>query len=489
MSNTIKTVLKLLCGLLLITGCKKFVEHDNVNNNPNRATYFTLATALPSVQYTTANNHGLLGFITTMFSQQTAAYASGPVNEDRNQEVRMNTAFEGLYNALTNAKLMVELARQQGAPHYRAIARVLFVTNMSLATDSYGDLPLAEAFRAPEILQPKYDKQEDIYAFMHKYLDSAIDEIAATNPAAYKVGTDDLVFGGNMEQWKRTAWLMKARLYMHTTKKGAIDASNQALAALANAFPPNVADYQLLFSDRNPNPWFVNVSGRISGSAVFTIAPSKRFVDAINGTSYPGLVDPRISKILGKSASAAQYTGIPNGTAQTGNTADIRDTTYYATRTAPLVMASYSEQKLLEAEARFLANNGTVTSTGSTQEAYDAYLAGITANMQKLGVPPAAIQAYTTNPQVAVGAAGLKLEHIMREKMVTMWLHPDVWVDVRRYDYNNTLWRGLELPANQSSIMNGQFIRRSLYPLEEIARNPNAQTATKPMNEKMWWDQ
>lgn len=489
MSNKTNTVLTLLCGLLLITGCKKFVEHDNVNLNPNRATFLTLATALPTVQYTTANNHSLLGFITTMFSEQTAAYASGPQNEDRNQEVRINSAFEGLYQSLTNAKLMVDLARDQGAPHYRAIARILFVTNMSLATDTYGDLPLSEAFKAPQILQPKYDKQEDIYAFMQKYLDSALDEIAMTNPAAYKVGTDDLIFSGVMDSWQRTAWLMKARLYMHTTKKGAVAAANQALTALANAFAPGAKDYQVIFSDRNPNPWFVNVSGRISGSAVFTIAPAKRFVDAINGTTYPGLVDPRISKILGKGASASQYTGILNGSGQTGNTADIRDTTFYATRTGPLVMASFSEQKLLEAEARFLVNNGTTTSTGSTQEAYDAYLAGITANMQKVGVPSAAIQSYITNPLVAVGAAGLKLEHIMREKMVTMFLHPDMWVDVRRYDYNNTLFRGMELPVNQAPIMNGQFIRRSLYPLEEIARNPNAQTATKPMNEKMWWDQ
>ncbi|HVK46722.1 MAG TPA: SusD/RagB family nutrient-binding outer membrane lipoprotein, partial [Pseudobacter sp.] len=166
MSKKLKTGIALLCGLVLMAGCKKFVEHDDVNINPNRAPFLTLATALPAVQYTTANSHSLLGYVTTMFSQQMASYPGGPINDDRNQDVRINTGFESLYSGLTNSKLMVELARGQGSPHYRAIARVIFVTNMSLATDTYGDLPLTEAFRAPEILQPKYDKQEDIYAFM-----------------------------------------------------------------------------------------------------------------------------------------------------------------------------------------------------------------------------------------------------------------------------------------------------------------------------------
>lgn len=489
MSKKLKTGIALLCGLVLMAGCKKFVEHDDVNINPNRAPFLTLATALPAVQYTTANSHSLLGYVTTMFSQQMASYPGGPINDDRNQDVRINTGFESLYSGLTNSKLMVELAREQGSPHYRAIARVIFVTNMSLATDTYGDLPLTEAFRAPEILQPKYDKQEDIYAFMHKYLDSAIDEIAQTNPSGLKPGTDDLIFAGDMDAWKKTAWLLKARLYMHTTKKGAATAANNALTAVANAYAPGAKDYQLIFSERNPNPWFVNVSGRISGSATYTIGPSKRFVDAINGTAYPGLVDPRISKIISKPAAQAQYTGIVNGASLTGNTADLTDATYYATRLSPLVIASYAEQKLIEAEARFIANGGTVTSTGSTQEAYDAYLAAIRANMTKVGVAPGDIDTYINNPLVGVGAAGLKLEHIMREKMVAMFLHPDMWVDVRRYDYNPALFIGFALPSNQDPIMGGQFIRRALYPLEEINRNPNAQGALKPMTEKLWWDQ
>jgi hypothetical protein len=187
--------------------------------------------------------------------------------------------------------------------------------------------------------------------------------------------------------------------------------------------------------------------------------------------------------------TATFYSGLPNGSGATGNTADLSSNTYYAKANSPLVMASYGEQKLLEAEARFLANGGTVSSVGSTQAAYDAYLAGINANMQKLGVPAASANAYLTNPLVAVGPANLTLELIMREKQVVLYLHPEAWIDVRRYDYNPALFRGMALPLNQDPLMAGQFIRRSGFPLDEINRNPNVQEAIKPLNAKMWFDQ
>lgn len=489
MSNKSIISYAVLCGLVLMAGCKKFVESGNVNINPNKSPSITLATALPAVQYTTANNHALLGYITTMFSQQMAAYSSGPLNEDRFRDVRISSAFEGMWTALANAKLMVDAAKQQGAPHYTAIARILFVTNLTLATDTYGDLPLTEAFKAPQILQPKYDKQEDIYTFMHKYLDSAIDESKLPNPSTLKPGVDDLIYGGDTLAWRRTAYFLKARLYMHTTKKGAAAAAQSALDAMQHAFTSTSKDYQMIFSERNPNPWFVNVSGRISGSATFTIAPSRRFCNAINGTYFPGLVDPRAIKIIYKRPSAGSYTGITNGAANTGNTADLTDTTFYGMRGSPLVMATYSEQKLMEAEALFLKNGGDTTTTGSTADAYAAYLEGIRANMDKLTVPIVQRDAYIANALVSVGADKLKIAHIMREKMVTQFLNPDMWVDVRRYDYNPNLFTGMELPVNINPDMGGKFIRRSLLPLVEVNRNPNAKAALKPMTEKMWWDQ
>jgi Starch-binding associating with outer membrane len=468
-------------------GCKKFVESGNVNVNPNQPSTVTLNTLLPAVEYVTGNNQTSVAYITSMFCQQMAAYSSGPINDDQHRDVRIAAALSGIYqNGLTNSKLLIEKAVELGSPHYAAIGRILFVTNLQLGTDTYGDLPLTEAFKAPDILQPKYDKQEDLYTYMLQELDKAIAEIAQANPATLRPGIDDLIYGGTMTKWREAAHFLKARLYMHQTKKGVTTAANNALTALANGFTSNANDFQLIYSDKNPNPWHVAVSGRISGSAVFTIAPTQRFLNNLTGITYPGLVDPRVDKLITKTGSNPSYTGLNNGFGNTGgNNCDLREVSFYAQRISPLVIGSYAEQKLMEAEARFLANGGTASSTGTTTAAYNAYIAGIQAHLTKLALPTS----YSALPLVAVGETNLTMEHIMREKQIVLFINPEAWTDVRRYDYNANLFRGISLPVNQNAEMGGQQIRRAMYPLDEVNRNPNAQAALKPMTEKVWWDQ
>jgi len=487
MQKIIVRYIAVVIAVLTITGCKKFVESGDVNINPNKPADATLNTLLPAVENATANAHFWVAYTTTLFSQQMASYASGPINDDQNRDVRMPIAYQTLYlNALTNAKIIVSKAAAQGSPSYSAIGKILLVLNLQLATDTWGNVPYAESFQAPAILYPHYDKQENLYPLMQKMLDEAITETQQPNPVSLKPATDDLIYGGDMTQWRQAANMLKARLSIHTTKKGATAAATAALAAVTGGFTPTAKDLQLVYNDKNLNPWQINVSNRIQ-TGNFTITPSKRFVDALNGTAYPGLVDPRIGILIDKK-TAANYVGLANGSSTTGNTTDLTVNTFFGKTGAPLLMASYAEQKFIEAEARFLLNGGTVTSVGSTQAAYDAYLAGINANMTKLGVPGASITAYVTNPQVAVGPAGLTLELIMREKQVALFLNNEAWTDMRRYDYNPAIFRGVAVPLNQNQELAGAFIRRSLYPLDELSRNPNAQSEVVGLAEKVWWD-
>jgi hypothetical protein len=165
-------------------------------------------------------------------------------------------------------------------------------------------------------------------------------------------------------------------------------------------------------------------------------------------------------------------------------------TNWYSNQTAPILMMTFSEQKFIEAEARFIANGGTATSTGTTADAYKAYLDGIDAHMKKIGVPDTARTRYTTAPQVAVGAANLKLSHIMVEKWKALFLHAEAWTDMRRYDYSNIIYKDLSLPSNHNVSLGGQWIRRVEYPLDEFSRNGDqVRKAVKAANVKMWWDE
>lgn len=471
--------------LVAATGCKKYVE-NGINVNPNASSQPTLKTLLPAIEDATASNHYSVAYTTSLFAQQMGAYTSAAINDDRQQNVRMSSFYNLYQNGMTNAKLLIDLANEQGSNHYAAMGKILLVFNLLLATDVYGEVPFSQAFQAPAILYPAYDQQADLYPLMHTFLDEAIAQGTAALTGSVTPAGDDLIFGGAMASWVETAWFLKARLYMHTTKKGAAAAANSALAALANAYKPGSRDFQLVYNTRNLNPWNANIAKRFKTGNLF-IAPSKRFTDVLNGTAYPGLVDPRISRMMDKRA-AASYVGMPNGTGA-GNTVDLTEETYYGKDVTPMFMATYSEQKLMEAEARFLANGGAVGTIGSTQEAYDAYLAGIVAHMTKLGVDGPSQTAYLSNPLVAVTPAGLTLEHIMKEKQTALYLHPEAWVDVRRYDYNPAIFKGMALPANHWTEMGGQFIRRSGLPADELSRNPNAAATAKLTFEKVWWDQ
>jgi hypothetical protein len=78
----------------------------------------------------------------------------------------------------------------------------------------------------------------------------------------------------------------------------------------------------------------------------------------------------------------------------------------------------------------------------------------------------------------------------LKEKYIAMYLNPEAWVDVRRYQYRSELYRGMAKPVNYNEALQGEFIRRVLYPNEEINRNTVEVTPRiKPMQEIMWWEQ
>ncbi len=481
--NYIYFVLLISTLTISISSCKKYLD---VNTNPNKPSTITLSTLLPSVEEATANSHYQVGFTACLLSQQLAAYTSGPLNDDQNLDVRMGGAFASLYgNALGNNNELIKLAKAQNAPFYEGVGKILMAINLGLATDVWGNIPYSQAFTGAANLNPSYDVQQNIYTEIQSLLSSAI-TLLGLPAGTQKPTSEDLIFGGNASKWIKTANGLKARYYMHLTKKGVANSAALALPFFANALSGNVDDCQLVYNDRNFNPWHRNIAiGTTTGN--FIITHSKKFLDGMNGNLYPGLVDPRLPLIADKGA-AATYNGIQNGVGTGGNT-NINANTFFAKVNSPLFIFTYAEQKMLEAEANFLANGGTATSTGTNAATYSAYLAAINANMSKLSVAAASATAYVTNPLVDVAAANLKMEQIMREKFIITYLHPETWVDVRRYDYNSSIYKGIQLPTTQSPAMGGQFIRRAMYPLSELTLNTSAQPELKPMTDRLWWNQ
>jgi len=358
-------------------------------------------------------------------------------------------------------------------------------------TDTYGDVPFTEAGLGSENLQPAVDTQQSLYTKIQTLLDQGITNLKTTDNSGYDAIPGDIIYNGNIDKWTRLAYTLKARYAMHLTKRNGVQAARDALTYLQNGFTSNDDDFQLSFSEKTRNPWYKSVIIK-QNSAVFTVLFSEQLINYMNGTDYPTVApDPRIFDYV-DNRGAANYIGAANGNegaATDGTPANtyLNENSYYFRFNSPLVLVTYSEALFLKAEAEFLVNGGTTTSIGSNQSAYDAYKDGIEANMNKLGIDTTLRDAYLSDPAIDVGVANLKLEHIMKEKDIALLLNPEIFNDMRRYDFSSNVYKNLELPMNQYPAMSGQWFRRPIYPISELSKNTNL--VQHHVYEPSWWDQ
>ena len=94
------------------------------------------------------------------------------------------------------------------------IAQVMEAMSYGLAADLWGDVPFSEAVRYPAVTEPKFDDQVSVYAAAQILLDSAIVNLGATVPVAFRTNPD-VFFGGDGEAWQKVANTLKARYYLH----------------------------------------------------------------------------------------------------------------------------------------------------------------------------------------------------------------------------------------------------------------------------------
>uniref|UniRef100_UPI003D7FE67C SusD/RagB family nutrient-binding outer membrane lipoprotein n=1 Tax=Pedobacter sp. TaxID=1411316 RepID=UPI003D7FE67C len=192
--------------------------------------------------------------------------------------------------------------------------------------------------------------------------------------------------------------------------------------------------------------------------------------------------DPRIAKITDKTVSGT-YVGTPNGVGNVGPASNtVKDEVYISLnspltgKSSPIYIATYAELKFIEAEAAFRLGGVNLT------RAYDAYLQGIKAHMDLLGVNLSDQNSYLASTAVANSSAALTLDLIFKEKYIALYLSPEAWVDARRYNYQ---YKDFTLPANAAL---NTFIRRVDYVDAEKSKNGKNVPTITSLAQNLWWD-
>ncbi|MNK05657.1 Starch-binding associating with outer membrane [compost metagenome] len=533
--NTIykKGLAFLVLGVLLLnSSCKKFLD---VNVDPTNPTKVSAANRLVGA-ITTSNGAALWRGsreITGLTQYGVTRLLTGT---NRNAETwRFTSAYFAWQNTyvftMPNCIDLINLGEEEGSPCFVGAGKTLLAMNFGMLADQYGAIVIDEYYNGKTqiALTPKMQDQQTAYQRIDQLLSDAI--VAFDNPVnktTLNSTAGDIIYQGNLDKWKRFAWALKARYLNHLSKKGALYNPTKILEACANAFNQDGMDAEFPYLagglQTDENPWYS------WGGFTFPVPTPDVTTDAYNPrylswsqffvnmlTSLPvtntPLQDPRISKIMQPAASDGQYRGMRSGgglvagqgilaNGQNGDATKISANDYgrfsnsgfYTKQTSPFPFITYSEVKLIEAEARLRS--------GSIPLALAAYEEGVKANMRKLGVTTNDINTYWA-AQLADGLnahfANLTqgLSHIMRQKYISLCLNPETWVDMRRSDFSQAIYgpslvRPLNLNATIFDVGNpNQWIRAMVYESNEQTRNPDNvgdNSEKYRLLTPLWWD-
>lgn len=293
-----------ICVALLsfmIVSCKKgFLD---INTDPNNPTKASEALLLTQSEKAIADNLGIgsvlpdVGSILDVYTHQATEYNKnnkyGAVGAD------VSNMWTGIYvGALENLTALIQEAEPAGNMKYVGIAKILQAYAFSQMVDIFADVPFSEAiaFKSSGITAPKFDKGADIYPQLFHMLDTAIlvlqDQSAAN---VNEPGTDDLIYGGDVDLWVKAANTIKLKLY--NQERLVTDVSSE-VAALENeplisaTKESFVVPYGPIVSPDNRNPGFLEY---IATQRSVYISPwFYEIMMGYNKNIFTGIEDPRI---------------------------------------------------------------------------------------------------------------------------------------------------------------------------------------------------
>ncbi len=451
------------------SSCKKYLD---INQNPNAAEEPPINGLLANTTYVTASNVFNVSNITSYYAQ----YLSSPnpaSDVDIYNTIDPSGTWGGIYDNMTDLHDMKMFAAEKGLNAYVGVADILLALHLNMASNIWGDIPYSQAFTGVANLTPAFDDQKNIFDTAMNLLDEGIAALQQPDADGEMDEPSDFIHAGDAGAWIKTAHALKARMLNQLSKTSQYSA-DAVLSELNSAYTSNADDAQVsIFEVRNPwaqvalNNAGLDLDGWLSSY----------FVNATNGVTY-GAFDPRLPLIT-DTTQYGDYRGTPNGQGRTGTGTENKECYltvggWYSSDNSPLQILTYVECEFMKAEAEFRKGDNT--------DAYTDYMNGIKANMQKMGVADTAITRYTSDPSVAVGAANLTLQLIMKEKYVGCFLSPVTWDDLRRLNYG---YKNFSLPVG---AVLGEFIRRTSYPSNETSANgENVPSVT--LTDHLWWDQ
>ena len=338
-------------------------------------------------------------------------------------------------------------------------------------TAVWEDVPYTEALQIDTYPHPKYDKQEDLLNTIVANLTDAIAKIDVT-----KKGFQEILFSGDMNNWKEFGNFMKLKVLTILASKDKAKYGSQLAAFLATSpdlFDGNEDNVKFPFydSDGNRNPFFKLWKEYSNGKPDYYYVCDE-FIALLGN-------DPRAEKwfAYGKNNAGKTvdyYVGVTQGKPLPEAATLIGPGT--VNPEAPFVFATYSEQEFLLAE---IYVNG-LAGGASVATAQTHFEAAVKANMTQWGVTSKEADAYILGNIGSLTSAPDPVKSVYEQMYIGYYFMPaETWIHVRR--------TGVPAVTPPIGAVTSGLIRRWTYPTNELTTNPNI-PATKALDVKAWLD-
>lgn len=484
--------------LVFTTSCEEGLTE--LNENPNDLASVEARNLIAGVQASTAHEIFYSADVTflNMWVQHMAASSYPEEDQYVLRDGDVNNYWNVMFSRpLQDAQAIIDKSVETGNQLNLGIGKTMKVVGLAHLTNLFGDIPYSQALSGSidkgEILTPTYDRQDAVFTGLIAELDEAIAALSDTQAAPDDIGSEDLIYGGNAQQWVRFATSLKLRLSMNLSNTGKGESLVGAVN-LNNLFSSNADNAFVAYTDgNNANPVGSHLNSRDQDFRM-----SKTLVDMMVGTGtgvnpedprLPVYASPNLEAYTdanGNTVAAGGYVGIPNGLNGLGNLYTFNNTSQlgaaFLQSHSPLTLMTYAEVLFLQAEA---AQRGWIS--GDAKALYEQ---AVMASMEQHGIDSgsSAVTDYLAG-SASYDAASDKMELILTQKWIALFSQGSIAYDD---------WRRTGIPAIEPSVDNNNnnlIPRRIPYPNEEFSvnsANVNAAISaqgTAGYNGKIWWDQ
>ena len=390
------------------------------------------------------------------------------------------------YDLGANIQKMNELAEKAGQYNAILIGRTVMLMSTMMTTDAFGDMPRSQVYQSAS---PKYDTQAEVYEWMFQEADELLR--LYQDPAWVKAKTNllindkmDRIYGGDMAKWEAFCKALKARLWLRKLPNWE---NNPAVCqeiirlvddALANweepqyHYPGGVTESNCPWGPYAPKIKSWESRDNRLASSIPTKFFLKGILGAIDGTwgmKRGYAIDLRATQIMeqptAEKDNALGYLESNIGMSIDKTTANYPDlyaasklSNPYTQNTGYIALITTEELKFIKAEAQYWAGdnagayNTTVEATKDNMVRYNLPVVQLDWALELLNSNPKAdsilvaqgisknqVLQYKRFLEVKLpGADKFTIADLMQQKYVAMYLQPEQWTDMRRYNYSSS---------------------------------------------------